>query len=352
MATTQIKGNQIQDGSITNSDIDDSLEKDFTKVRTTTNDSTADFLYSKISAGENIIISVSGISGSNQSLVIAATGSFGGGGGSTGPQGYQGDTGVQGSVGSQGSQGSTGSQGPAGPQGAQGFQGSGAQGSQGSVGLQGAQGTAGAQGAEAPSAAPLGSSYIVVSSDATLTNERSLTAGKGITITDGGVNSSITVSGKFLGGAYVESGAYGAQWGSTITVACPIDGTIPQLSEGKVILTTPSYTTKSATSKLKISAHVNFTCPANYSIMTHIHRDSVLNAEAATRVVPAANYYPVYTDISYQVASPGANVSLLYKVVVGATNSSGVIHINGDNAGVSYFGGALLSTLSVEEFEQ
>ena len=329
MATTQIKGNQIQDGSITNSDIDDSLEKDFTKVRTTTNDSTADFLYSKISAGENIVISVSGISGSNQSLVIAVTGSFGGGGGSTGPQGpqgYQGDTGFQGAV---GSQGLTGAQ-----------------------GLQGTQGTEGAQGAAAPSAAPLGSSYIVVSSDETLTNERSLTAGNGITITDGGAGGAITIKGKYLGGTYVESGAYGAQWGSTITVACPIDGTIPQLSEGKVILTTPSYTTKSATSKLKISAHVNFTCPANYSIMTHVHRDSVLNAEAVTRVVPTANYYPVFTDISYQVASPGANVSLLYKVVVGATNSSGVIHINGDNAGVSYFGGVLLSTLSIEEFEQ
>ncbi len=489
MATTQIKGNQIQDGSITSSDVDDSLEKEFTKVRTTTNDSSPDFLYSKISAGENIVISVSGISGSNQSLVIAATGSFGGGGGSTGPQGlqgYQGDTGAQGSVGSQGSQGtsgpqgsqgfqgtagsqgsqgsvgtqgsiglqgsqglvgaqgtkgdtglqgstgtqgfqgsvglqgsigtqgstgtqgdvgsqgaagqqgSMGSQGPAGlqglqgpqgdagqqgstgsqgsngaqgfqgipgsngsqgsvgaqgdagsqgPQGFQGFQGSGAQGSQGSVGLQGAQGAA------APSAAPLGSSYIVVSSDETLTNERSLTAGNGITITDGGVNSSITVSGKFLGGAYVESGALGGSYGAVIPTVCPIDDTIPQLSEGQVILTTPSYIMKSSTSKLKITAHVIATCAAGYTFVVHTHRDSTANAEAVTRIAPPGNQYPTEANLSYRVDSPGAGTALVYKVVVGAQVSGQPISVNGA-AGARNFGGKYLSTLSIEEFEQ
>lgn len=495
MATTQIKGNQIQDGSITSSDVDDSLEKEFTKIRTTTNDSSPDFLYSKISAGENIVISVSGISGSNQSLVIAATGSFGGGGGSTGPQGlqgYQGDTGAQGSVGSQGSQGtsgpqgsqgfqgtagsqgsqgsvgtqgsiglqgsqglvgsqgvvgaqgtkgdtglqgstgtqgfqgsvglqgsigtqgstgtqgdvgsqgaagqqgSMGSQGPAGlqglqgpqgdagqqgsngsqgsngaqgfqgipgsngsqgsvgaqgdagsqgPQGFQGFQGSGAQGSQGSVGLQGAQGAA------APSAAPLGSSYIVVSSDETLTNERSLTAGNGITITDGGVNSSITVSGKFLGGAYVESGALGGSYGAVIPTVCPIDDTIPQLSEGQVILTTPSYIMKSSTSKLKITAHVIATCAAGYTFVVHTHRDSTANAEAVTRIAPPGNQYPTEANLSYRVDSPGAGTALVYKVVVGAQVSGQPISVNGA-AGARNFGGKYLSTLSIEEFEQ
>ena len=78
MTTTQIKGSQIQDGTIKSEDVDDVLEKDFTKARTTTNDSTADFLSSKILAGDNIVINVIGSSGSAQYLAIS--GSAGGSG--------------------------------------------------------------------------------------------------------------------------------------------------------------------------------------------------------------------------------------------------------------------------------
>lgn len=482
MATTQIKGNQIQDGSITSSDIDDSLEKDFTKVRTTTNDSTADFLYSKISAGENIIISVSGISGSNQSLVIAATGSFGGGGGSTGPQGpqgYQGDTGLQGSTGTQGFQGSVGlqgsigTQGSTGTQGPQGFQGEigsvgtqgstgsqgpdGAQGFQGQTGPQGVQGIQGATGdnffssttndsvfltgsvairgneasVDSPYDKGLGIFFYVsgtigssdsssrlslfggdviasgslsvgagatvignlvavnnaavmgnlnVISDATVDGKLSVTgdidvtgsvkfqsgmSGSLTTLSDGtsyiisgpgasvssGSNGSVTVSGKFLGGAYVESGALGGSYGAVITTVCPIDDTIPQLSEGQVILTTPSYTMKSATSKLKITAHVIATCTNGYTFVVHTHRDSTANAEAVTRIAPPGNQYPTEANLSYRVDSPGAGTALVYKVVVGAQVSGQPISVNGAS-GSRYFGGKYLSTLSIEEFEQ
>jgi len=86
--------------------------------------------------------------------------------------------------------------------------------------------------------------------------------------------------------------------------------------------------------------------------MTHTHRDSVANAEAVTRIVPYSNYYPHHTDFTYQVASPGADVSLLYKVVVGATATGAPVYINGDNTATTYFGGLFLSTLTVEEFEQ
>ena len=191
----------------------------------------------------------------------------------------------------------------------------------------------------------------MVSSDATLTNERSLAAGNGITITDGGVNSSITVSGKFLGGAYVESGALGGEYGGAIPTVCPIDDTIPQLSEGQVILTTPSYTMKSATSKLKITAHVIATCAAGYTFVVHTHRDSTANAEAVTRIAPPGNQYPTEANLSYRVDSPGAGTALVYKVVVGAQVSGQPISVNGA-AGSRNFGGKYLSTLSIEEFEQ
>ena len=74
MSTTQIKGNQILDGTIDSADISDSLEKDFTKVRTTENDLSPDFLYNKIIAGNNITLSTVGLSGTNQTLQIASTG--------------------------------------------------------------------------------------------------------------------------------------------------------------------------------------------------------------------------------------------------------------------------------------
>lgn len=116
MTNTQIKSNQILDGTIKSDDVDDSLEKEFTKVRATTDDSTSGFLSSKISAGDNITVSVTGASGSNQTLTISATGG-------AGAQGYQGSQGSQGSAGQQGSQGPAGVQGNVGQQGSQGPQG-------------------------------------------------------------------------------------------------------------------------------------------------------------------------------------------------------------------------------------
>lgn len=83
MGTTQLRGSQILDGSITAADVDDALEKDLTKVRVTTDDLTADFLSSKVVAGTGITVAVVGTSGSNQTLRITATGGAGGGGGSS-----------------------------------------------------------------------------------------------------------------------------------------------------------------------------------------------------------------------------------------------------------------------------
>jgi len=80
---TQLRGTQILDGSITADDVDDALEKELTKVRVTTDDSSADFLSSKIVSGTGISVSVVGASGSNQTLRIAATGGGGGGGGTS-----------------------------------------------------------------------------------------------------------------------------------------------------------------------------------------------------------------------------------------------------------------------------
>jgi len=108
---------------------------------------------------------------------------------------------------------------------------------------------------------------------------------------------------------------------------------------------------KSATSKLKITAHVIATCTAGYTFVVHTHRDSTANAEAVTRIAPPGNQYPTEANLSYRVDSPGAGTALVYKVVVGAQVSGQPISVNGA-AGSRNFGGKYLSTLSIEEFEQ
>jgi len=73
VATTKLKGVQIFDGTIKSEDIDDTLEKEFTKVRVTTGDSTPDFLYNKILTSGSVSVNYIGASGSAQTLVISGT---------------------------------------------------------------------------------------------------------------------------------------------------------------------------------------------------------------------------------------------------------------------------------------
>jgi hypothetical protein len=49
--------------------------------------------------------------------------------------------------------------------------------------------------------APVGASYVCISADGTLTNERVLTAGAGITVTDGGANGNVTIAATAAAGA-------------------------------------------------------------------------------------------------------------------------------------------------------
>ena len=79
MSTTKIRGSQFKQGTVDSYDIDDELEKEFTKLRVTIDDSSPNFLLEKLVAGSNISLAVVGLSGSNQVLSIAATGGSGSG---------------------------------------------------------------------------------------------------------------------------------------------------------------------------------------------------------------------------------------------------------------------------------
>lgn len=69
--------------------------------------------------------------------------------------------------------------------------------------------------------APVDATYVVMSLDPTLTNERKLTAGTNITITDGGANGNVTISAS--GGATSPLTTKGDIWGfSTVDARIPV----------------------------------------------------------------------------------------------------------------------------------
>lgn len=383
MATTQIKGSQIQDGTITSSDVEDSLEKELTKVRVTTNDSTPDFLSTKIIAGDNITVNVIGTSGSIQYLAIS--GSAGGGGG-----------------------------------------------------------------------APTDASYVVLSSNGTLTSERVLTAGSGISITDGGAGGNITISAiaggsggtsyfdsttagsiftsgsaafkgnefvsspndkgfdvffyvsgsatsngtsntkSLFGGDVVVSGTLssvsisgsltrlssgdpylvsgqgitlttGSNGSITIartgvlqvvenlfgtgnsgTTVLPNDSTIPQNNEGTEFATL-TITPKSSTSKLLVQGIFYGTTNPAGTIAVALFRDSTSNAIAAhSETVPTANHYrviPVTTIVSSSSTDPTT-----FKLRAGTSGGS-TVYINRSSSGTPSLGGVGKSGIIVTEFE-
>ena len=72
MLKTQLKGNQILDGTIESQDLSDSLKDEFVKVATTTGDAAPNYLFDKLVAGSNVSLAVIGASGSNQTLQVSA----------------------------------------------------------------------------------------------------------------------------------------------------------------------------------------------------------------------------------------------------------------------------------------
>lgn len=163
-----------------------------------------------------------------------------------------------------------------------------------------------------------------------------------------------TLRTNFLGGVYKESGAIGAEFGSGITTTTPIDDTIPQYSEGSVILTTPLYTVKSSTSKIRVAivVHASTNTIASYTIHTHRSTNGgsyAGDAEAATYVACMINTATMPANLSYSIDSPGVGSTIQYKVVAGP--NAGTLTINGIS-GARYYGGKYLSTIQVQEIEQ
>ena len=81
---------------------------------------------------------------------------------------------------------------------------------------------------EAPNLAPSTSAFVTIGNDSTLTNERSLTAGTGLTLTDGGANSNVTLG--------INNSVVATVSGSTFTGAVKfnagLSGSLTNLADG------------------------------------------------------------------------------------------------------------------------
>jgi hypothetical protein len=159
---------------------------------------------------------------------------------------------------------------------------------------------------------------------------------------------------KFLGSVYAENGSLGGEFGATITTVAPNDDSIPQYTEGEVILTSPSYTVKSSTSKIRVIANTNGAISTGGSLLAiHTHRSDdggsyAANAEGSSFGTISGSSFGTNVNLAYQVNSPGAGVVITYKLVAGP--SAGTLSINGA-LGSRNLGGKYLTTILIQEIE-
>jgi len=161
---------------------------------------------------------------------------------------------------------------------------------------------------------------------------------------------------KLLGSVYAETGALGGESGATITTAVPNDDTIPQYTEGVVILTSPTYTVKSSTSKIRVIVNTNGAINVGGLLFAiHTHRSDnggsySANAEGSSFGSIPGNSFGVNVNLAYQVSSPGAGTTITYQVVAGPSSATGTLSVNGA-VGSRSLGGKYLTTILVQEIE-
>lgn len=140
--------------------------------------------------------------------------------------------------------------------------------------------------------------------------------------------------------AYAETAAY-----SSVAATIPLDDTIPQITEGAQILTV-SITPKSATNKLRISVKIEGT-PSNTNIYTAaLFKVGTNDAIAATMIANSSTNSPIPLSIQKEIVA-GATTAQTFTVRMGNLNGN-AFYLNG-NAGARLLGGALVTSIAIEE---
>lgn len=134
------------------------------------------------------------------------------------------------------------------------------------------------------------------------------------------------------------------------STAIPHDDTIPQITEGVQIMTA-TYTPKKATSKLKITVTVNISMPSAGGgyVGIALFRDGIVNAIGASHGIIGASQGQTRTFTVFDNAN--STTSKTYSVRAGSETPSYPPSINGFN-GSRYYGGAIVSSITIEEISQ
>lgn len=137
----------------------------------------------------------------------------------------------------------------------------------------------------------------------------------------------------------------------TCNAAIPIDNSIPQNTEGVQVITV-SITPTNASNRLRIEFNAdNAGVSASGYAVSALFQDSTANAlsVASTYNGVGANADAAYCPrLTYEMAAGGTSATT-FKIRVG--QSSGVMYVNGDNAGSSLWGGISAARLRVTEIK-
>lgn len=134
----------------------------------------------------------------------------------------------------------------------------------------------------------------------------------------------------------------------TSTTPIPNDDTIPQISEGGLLMSL-AFTPKKANSLLMIDVIVQTTSNGNYHNAIALFNDSNVNAIGSCQSTISSGYK--YTQ-SLKVFVSAVNTTTKSFTVRGGTDIAGTLTMNGSGAGARLLGGSLASSITITEIAQ
>lgn len=197
---------------------------------------------------------------------------------------------------------------------------------------------------QAAANAPANASYVTLGTDPTLTVERVLTAGAGVSLADGGGGSTITVTNTGLVGSVLQvlQNQYTAN--ADLTTDLPIDDTVPTNTEGDQVLS-QAITLAAAANKVLINVDLWGGAASSANVAMALFRGTICIA---------ANGWDISSAGVHRCGSmcfldtPGSVGPHTYTVRVGTNTPT--LRLNGTATG-RLFGGVGVSTLTLMEIK-
>jgi hypothetical protein len=133
-----------------------------------------------------------------------------------------------------------------------------------------------------------------------------------------------------------------------------VSDAIPQLSQGDIVMTSPTLVTVSAVSRIEVDALVNFSATggSQVPVVGHAHINDASNAMAVGWGTSNTAGNPTQLRVWGSMASPGAAQNIVVKLVLSLTTGATNCYVNGYDSGGGpgrVFGGAMISSLVVRE---